>query len=67
MQTAPVPWSLTWREDGELGTQDMFDLLQILVANESHDVQMSLIAAVEQLTVSDLQVMACEEVTRIFA
>ena len=67
MQTAPVPWSLTWREDGELGTQDLLDLLQILVANESHDVQMSLIAAVEQLTVSDLQVMACEEVTRIFA
>jgi hypothetical protein len=67
MQTAPVPWSLTWREDGELGTQDLFDLLQILVANESHDVQMSLIAAVEQLTVSDLQVMACQEVTRIFA
>ena len=67
MQTAPVPWSLTWREDGELGTQDLFDLLQIIVANESHDVQMSLIAAVEQLTVSDLQVMACEEVTRIFA
>ena len=67
MQTAPVPWSLTWREDGELGTQDLFDLLQILVANESHDVQMSLIAAVEQLTVSDLQVMACEEVTRILA
>lgn len=67
MQAAPVPWSLTWREDGELGTQDLFDLLQLLVANESHDVQMSLIAAVEQLTVSDLQVMACEEVTRIFA
>jgi hypothetical protein len=67
MQTAPVPWSLTWREDGELGTQDLFDLLQLLVANESHDVQMSLIAAVEKLTVSELQVMGCEEVTRIFA
>ncbi|MEA5441081.1 hypothetical protein [Cyanobium gracile] len=67
MKTAPVPWSLTWREDGELGTQDLFDLLQVLVANESHDVQMSLIAAVEQLTVSDLQVMACEEVTRMCA
>ena len=65
MKTAPVPWSLTWREDGELGTQDLFDLLQVLVASESHDVQMSLIAAVEQLTVSDLQVMACEEVTRM--
>jgi hypothetical protein len=67
MKTAPVPWSLTWREDGELGTQDLFDLLQVLVANESHEVQMSLIAAVEQLTVSDLQVMACEDVTRMFA
>jgi hypothetical protein len=67
MKTAPVPWSLTWREDGELGTQDLFDLLQVLVANESHEVQMSLIAAVEQLTVSDLQVMACEDVTRMCA
>lgn len=67
MKTAPVPWSLTWREDGELGTQDLFDLLQVLVASESHEVQMSLIAAVEQLTVSDLQVMACEEVTRMCA
>ncbi len=67
MKTAPVPWSLTWREDGELGTQDLFDLLQVLVANESHEVQMSLIAAVEQLTVSDLQVMACEDVTLMCA
>ncbi|WP_216905329.1 hypothetical protein [Synechococcus sp. CCY 0621] len=67
MKTAPVPWSLTWREDGELGTQDLFDLLQVLVANESHEVQMSLISAVEQLSTSDLQVMACEEVTRMCA
>ncbi|MCP9931778.1 hypothetical protein KBY82_13410 [Cyanobium sp. AMD-g] len=67
MRTAPVPWSLTWREDGELGTQDLFDLLQVLVANESHEVQMSLISAVEQLSISDLQVMACEEVTRMCA
>jgi hypothetical protein len=67
MKTTPVPWCLTWREDGELGTQDLFDLLQVLVANESHDVQMSLIAAVEQLTASELQVMASEEVTRMCA
>lgn len=67
MKTAPVPWSLNWREDGELGTQDLFDLLQVLVANESHEVQMSLIAAVEQLTVSDRQVTACEQVTRMCA
>lgn len=67
MTTAPVPWSLNWREDGELHSQDLFDLLQVLVANESHEVQMSLIAVVEQLTVSDLQAMACEEVTRMCA
>ena len=67
MKTAPVPWSLTWREDGELGSQDLFDLLQVLVANESHDVQMTLISAVEQLTVSELQMMASEEVTRMCA
>ncbi|WP_216900250.1 hypothetical protein [Synechococcus sp. CCY 9618] len=67
MKTAPVPWSLTWREDGELASQDLFDLLQTLVASESHEVQTSLIAAVERLSVSQLQVMACEEVTRICA
>jgi hypothetical protein len=62
-----VPWSLTWREDGELGSQDLFDLLQVLVASESHDVQMTLIAAVEQLAVSELQVTGCEQVTRLCA
>jgi len=67
MKTAPVPWSLAWREDGELGSQDLFDLLQVLVANESHDVQMTLISAVEQLTVSELQMMASEEVARMCA
>ncbi len=64
MKAAPVPWSLTWREDGELGSQDLFDLLQVLVASESHEVQMTLIAAVEQLAVSELQVTGCEQVTR---
>ncbi|AFY28095.1 hypothetical protein [Cyanobium gracile] len=67
MKAAPVPWSLTWREDGELGSQDLFDVLQVLVASESHEVQMSLIAAVEQLSVSELQVTACEQVTRLCA
>lgn len=67
MKAAPVPWSLTWREDGELGTQDLFDLLQVLVASESHEVQMTLIAAVEQLSVSELQVTASGDVTRLCA
>jgi hypothetical protein len=67
MTTAPVPWSLNWRENGELHSQDLFDILQVLVANESHEVQMTLIAAVEQLTLGELQVMASEEVTRMCA
>ncbi|WP_216912229.1 MULTISPECIES: hypothetical protein [unclassified Synechococcus] len=67
MKAAPVPWSLTWREDGELGSQDLFDLLQVLVASESHEVQMTLIAAVEQLAVSELQVTGCKQVTRLCA
>jgi hypothetical protein len=67
MKAAPVPWSLSWREDGELGSQDLFDLLQVLVASESHEVQMSLIAAVEQLSVSELQVTGSEQVTVLCA
>lgn len=67
MKAAPVPWSLSWREDGELGSQDLFDLLQVLVANESHEVQMILIAAVEQLSVSELQVTGSEQVTVLCA
>ena len=43
---APVPWSLAWREDGELAIQDRFDLLQSLVSSESASNQCSLIAAV---------------------
>jgi hypothetical protein len=67
MKAAPVPWSLSWREDGELGSQDLFDLLQVLVASESHEVQMSLIAVVEQLSVSELQVTGSEQVTVLCA
>jgi hypothetical protein len=67
MTAAPVPWSLNWRENGELHSQDLFDILQVLVANESHEVQMTLIAAVEQLTLGELQVMASEEVTSMCA
>jgi hypothetical protein len=67
METAPVPWSLAWRDDGELAPQDLFDLLQTLVASESHDVQTTLIAAVERLSVTSLEVMASPEVTRMCA
>lgn len=65
--TAPVPWSLAWREDGELASQDQFDLLQTLVRSESAEVQASLITAVERLAVLELSVLSCTEVTELCA
>jgi hypothetical protein len=65
--TAPVPWSLAWREDGELASQDQFDLLQTLVRTESLDMQASLITAVERLSVVELSVISCTEVTELCA
>jgi len=65
--TAPVPWSLAWREDGELAFQDRFDLLQTLVRSESADVQSSLVAAVECLPVAELSLLALEDVTGLCA
>jgi hypothetical protein len=65
--TAPVPWSLAWREDGELAPQDRFDLLQSLVCSESREVQPGLIAAVECLALRELSVVALEDVTGLCA
>ena len=65
--TAPVPWSLAWREDGELAPQDRFDLLQTLVISESLDVQVSLIAAVERLSVPELTRLSVGDVTSLCA
>ncbi|MFN5119342.1 MAG: hypothetical protein ACK5FE_07610 [Cyanobacteriota bacterium] len=65
--TAPVPWSLAWREDGELAPQDLFDLLQTLVGSESMDVQPALVVAVERLSIVDLNVIATQEVTGLCA
>lgn len=65
--TAPTPWSLTWREDGELAHQDWFDLLQALVATESQEAQTSLIAAVERLNVVEFSVVSSSEVTGLCA
>jgi len=65
--TAPVPWSLAWREDGELAPQDRFDLLQSLVSTESLEVQTALIAAVERLTLAELSLVALEDVTGLAA
>ena len=65
--TAPVPWSLAWRDDGELTHQDRFDLLQSLVACESEGVQATLIAAVEQLSLEQVSVLSTGELTRLCA
>ena len=67
MTPAPVPWCLAWREDGELDAQDRFDLLQNLVASESPDVQPSLIAAVERMSLVELSVVAATDVTGLCA
>ena len=65
--TAPVPWSLAWREDGELAPQDRFDLLQTLVTSDSLDVQVSLIAAVDRLSVPELTRLSVGDVTSLCA
>ena len=65
--TAPVPWSLAWREDGELTTQDRFDLLQSLVTTESQEVQSALIAAVERLSITEITSLSLADVTGLCA
>ena len=67
MITAPVPWSLAWREDGELAAQDRFDLLQSLVACDGAEVQSTLIAAVERLSIADLTSLSVGGVTSLCA
>ncbi|MCX5968143.1 MAG: hypothetical protein NTV57_10945 [Cyanobacteria bacterium] len=64
---APVSWSLAWSEDGELAPQDLFDLLQTMVASESMEVQSSLVAAVERLAMTHLSVVSSVDVTQLCA
>ncbi len=65
---APVPWSLAWSEDGELAPQDLFDLLQTMVASEGLEVQSSLVAAVERLTLTHLSLVSSSvDITQLCA
>jgi hypothetical protein len=64
---SPVPWSLSWREDGELAPQDHFDLLQTLVLTESPEVQHSLVLAMERLTVNEITTISTADVTTLCA
>ncbi|MFN9621381.1 MAG: hypothetical protein ACK587_00870 [Cyanobacteriota bacterium] len=63
----PVPWSLSWREDGELAPQDRFDLLQTLLMLETAEAQPSLVFAVEKLTLMDINNLSTGEVTGLCA
>lgn len=63
----PVPWSLSWREDGELAPQDQFDLLKTLVVTESPEVQHSLVVAMERLSVNDITTISTGDVTQLCA
>ena len=65
--TAPAPWSLAWRENGELASQDLFDLLQALVVSETLEAQPALVAAVERLSITDISVLSTCEVTGLCA
>ncbi|MCP9818505.1 hypothetical protein KBZ18_03235 [Synechococcus sp. Cruz-9H2] len=60
---APIPWSLAWCEDGELAPQDRFDLLQTLVLCETPEVQLSLISAIETLSLQQVSVLGTDGVT----
>ncbi|MEB3257548.1 MAG: hypothetical protein VKN83_04415 [Cyanobacteriota bacterium] len=64
---SPVPWSLSWREDGELAPQDHVDLLQTLVLTESPEVQHSLVLAMERLTVNEITTISTADVTKLCA
>jgi len=64
---APVPWSLDWCEDGELAPQDRFDLLQTLVLCETSEVQVTLIAAMERLSLRQVSVLHTDDVTGMCA
>jgi len=67
MTKVPVPWSLAWREDGELAPQDRFDLLQSLIRSETLEVQSALVVSVERLSSAELTVLSCTEVSGLCA
>jgi hypothetical protein len=67
MTKVPVPWSLAWREDGELAAQDRFDLLQNLISSETLDVQSALIGSMERLSSAELSVLSCTDLTGLCA
>ncbi|MFN9548063.1 MAG: hypothetical protein ACK6AD_13545 [Cyanobacteriota bacterium] len=62
-----MPWSLSWREDGELAPQDRFDMLQTLMLVEMPEAQPSLIFAMEKLSLTEITSLSTGEVTGLCA
>jgi hypothetical protein len=67
LSPSPVPWSLSWRDDGELAPQDRFDLLQTLLMLETPEAQPALVFAVEKLTLTEITSLSTGEVTGLCA
>lgn len=63
----PAPWSLSWRDDGELTPQDRFDLLQTMMLAETPEVQPSLIVAMERLSLTEITAISTIQVTGLCA
>lgn len=63
----PVLWSLSWREDGELATQDRFDLLQTLLLGETPEAQPALVVAMERISITEITSLSTGEVTGLCA
>lgn len=64
---SPVPWSLSWRDDGDLAPQDHFDLLQSLLLSETPEVQPSLVVALERLSIAEISTISTGGVTELCA
>jgi hypothetical protein len=63
----PLPWCLSWRDDGELAPQDRFDLLQTLMVVETAEAQPALVFAMERLSLAEISTLSTGEVTGLFA
>ncbi len=63
----PVPWSLSWCDDGELAPQDRFDLLQTLMVVETAEAQPALVFAMERLSIAEITNLSTGEVTGLCA
>ena len=62
-----MPWSLSWRDDGELAPQDRFDLLRSLMLVETPEAQPALVFAMEKLSLTEITSLSTGDVTGLCA